>query len=484
MCTKRGSGLSSAAIVLLLCCGVPAAAQEVTTVYLVRHCETTGSGADPGLSELGIARAGDLCEVLRNADLAAAYAPNTLRARSTAAPTVVSGDLPLTLYSSVNRDDLRHDHPDQAVLVVADGDALPGLVNTLGGMGPLSVVADEYDNLIVLRLEEQQTTMSRHRYGPLTKLGELKVVGDVLNGHDMSGVVSLGSRLVVCSDETTSVQEFELRPDGKYDALTPFPLPVKKPALELDLEGLALSDGVLYAIGSRPPSRARLDLPTYAENRAALKDIGDSSKRKRCVIYRLAVDGAGDLSWIGELDLADIILSQQYLKAFRGVPGQENGIDVEGLAVDGDWLVLGLRGPVLRGNLTPIVRIKPNGTFQSAKKIEVLFVDLDGRGIRGMTRVSTGYLLLAGPVGHEAVSFRVYHWDGEDMVPGERTAEDSSLKLGQVTLLGTVPVPSGAKAEGLTVFDESQDTYELLVVFDGAKDGAPTRLSVRKVPGL
>ena len=33
----------------------------------------------------------------------------------------------------------------------------------------------------------------------------------------------------------------------------------------------------------------------------------------------------------------------------QAIPGKDNGFDMEGLAVDGDRLLLGLRGPVLRG---------------------------------------------------------------------------------------------------------------------------------------
>ena len=473
-----------ASLALLWGAMAPAAAQAVTTVYLVRHAETLGTAPDPGLSDLGVGRAADLWDVLRNAGLTAAYTPNTQRARSTAAPTVINGDLPMLSYSSLNRNDLRDDHPDEAVLVVADGDDLPGIVAALGGSAGFSVAPDEYDNLIRLRLEDVDTTVIRERYGPLTKLEVLRIVGDVVNGRDISGVVNLGPSLAVCADETSGIQEYEPRQDGKYDALPPFLLPVGNANTELDLEGLAFDAGTLYAVGSRPPSRSQPILPNWAQNRVALADTHDSSKRRRNVVYRVRVGGAGGMTAAGQLDLAGIILSDRFLKRFKKVPGQENGIDVEGLAIDGDWLVLGLRGPVLRGNFTPVLRIKPSGNFKRAKKLKVLFVDLDGRGIRGMTRVPTGFLILAGPVGHESQSFRVYHWDGEDMVPGERMPTDGSLSLGRATLLGTVPVSADAKAEGLTVLSETSDAYELLVVFDSAKDGAPTRFSARKVPGL
>ncbi|MDO9091347.1 MAG: DUF3616 domain-containing protein [Rubrivivax sp.] len=31
------------------------------------------------------------------------------------------------------------------------------------------------------------------------------------------------------------------------------------------------------------------------------------------------------------------------------IPGKDNGLDIAGLVVDGRWLLLGLRGPLLRG---------------------------------------------------------------------------------------------------------------------------------------
>ena len=34
---------------------------------------------------------------------------------------------------------------------------------------------------------------------------------------------------------------------------------------------------------------------------------------------------------------------------YMAIPGKDNGFDIEGLAVDGRRLLLGLRGPVLRG---------------------------------------------------------------------------------------------------------------------------------------
>ena len=39
----------------------------------------------------------------------------------------------------------------------------------------------------------------------------------------------------------------------------------------------------------------------------------------------------------------------EHFGAFTGIPGKDNGLDIEGLAVKADRVYVGLRGPVLRG---------------------------------------------------------------------------------------------------------------------------------------
>ncbi len=48
-------------------------------------------------------------------------------------------------------------------------------------------------------------------------------------------------------------------------------------------------------------------------------------------------------------DLRDLLEDDEHLAPFLAIPGKDNGLDVEGIAVRGDRVLLGLRGPVLRG---------------------------------------------------------------------------------------------------------------------------------------
>src|SRR5262249_43259516 len=48
-------------------------------------------------------------------------------------------------------------------------------------------------------------------------------------------------------------------------------------------------------------------------------------------------------------DLTDALAKDKHMRAFLSIPGKDNGFDIEGLAVVGDRIFIGLRGPVLRG---------------------------------------------------------------------------------------------------------------------------------------
>ena len=159
---------------------------------------------------------------------------------------------------------------------------------------------------------------------------------------------------------------------------------------------------------------------------------------------------------------------------FSRVPSKENGIDIEGLAFHQGLLYAGFRGPVLRDNYVPVL------TFQFATPVvqaNLLFVNLGGRGIRDLTAVQGGFLVLAGPVGDGPGSYQVYFWNGQDCLPGRREAGE----VGQIRLLGEVQVEPEAKAEGITVVAESASVYEVIIVYDGSKNGGATRFRMPKL---
>ncbi|MGH3670477.1 MAG: DUF3616 domain-containing protein, partial [Pseudonocardiaceae bacterium] len=104
------------------------------------------------------------------------------------------------------------------------------------------------------------------------------------------------------------------------------------------------------------------------------------------------------------------LLSQDiHLSSFIKVPGKDNGLDIEGLAVIGSRVFLGLRGPVLRG-WALIIEIQPRPSNADPTKLELgpindlngpsytkHFLDLHGLGIRDLARHGDDLLILAGP---------------------------------------------------------------------------------------
>ena len=476
----------TAGVLACVACGERARGEEraVTTTFVVCPGEVTGTGPDLRLTEAGLGRAADLRDVLQSSAVEAVYAAGSTAASMTAAPTAAGAGLQVQVGALPEASDLVLRHPGRSVLVVTDPDQLASVVHRLGGPVDLAIGTDEADNLFILQLEGSTAQVARWRYGPLARLDALTITGEVGEGLDVSGVARVGADLFICSDEGTSIQELVHQVDGSYAAQVPLPLTDDEEVRELDLEGLAADGQDLYAVGSHSLRRLRASRKTYRKNRQQLETVTAGGQQRRDRIFRIRRTTTGGFGVDGAVNLRGLLEEDPYLGRFAAVAGKENGIDIEGLAVDGERLVLGLRGPVLRGNFTPVLFLQMSAQFKQVKRSELRFVQLDGRGIRGLAKVATGFLLIAGPVSDLALPYRLYHWDGEDMLPGERAAEDSSAHPGRVTLLGTISTPPGGKAEGLAVLAESEAAYEILIVFDEAVAGAPTRFRVRKLPGL
>lgn len=309
------------------------------------------------------------------------------------------------------------------------------------------------------------------------------VVGTLLEDEDISAVAVAGDLLLVAADEGNAIQVLVDGPDG-YRLSHTIGL-LDDPGTEMDVEGLELLDdgsGTLTVVATGSHSTARKkpdDDKTRKKNRERLEQIKPEPDRSAYV--RLHLDAAsGRLQGAIERgSLRPFFDRSPYFRATfrddatRRPPAKEGGIDVEGLALEPDGrLVFGLRGPVLLGEYCPVVLVE----FERPEDAEVRFVRLGGLGIRGMSRLSDGYLLLAGPVG-DGEDYRLFAWDGADMVPG------TDAPPARLTDLGEVPRPSeAAKPEGITVVAEDRSSYTVLVVYDSAPNGAPTALVVARPP--
>lgn len=142
-------------------------------IFIVRHAEKAAPGpdmkSDVSLSETGNQRAEALKEALQNEQIQAIYSTNTLRTRSTAAPTASLFGLNIQSYGP---------YPDSAfaksmiqlgknVLIVGHSNTVDDLVNLIMGekVIPGDLDESEYDNLYVIRFTNGVAKFEHRKYG-------------------------------------------------------------------------------------------------------------------------------------------------------------------------------------------------------------------------------------------------------------------------------------------------------------------------------
>lgn len=204
---------------------------------------------------------------------------------------------------------------------------------------------------------------------------------------------------------------------------------------EADLEGMAIAEGFLWVVGSHglkrknaKPARdhadnaRRLAKATLDGNRrllACLPIEPDANGEPRLV--RHARDGRRARRLQGDSRtnlLTQALADDPHFGPFMTIPGKDNGFDIEGLAVDGGRLLLGLRGPVLRGwsALLEISIVAGGDHLQLAplddggSLIRKHFLQLDGLGVRDLHFRGDDLHILAGPTMVLDGEIRVFEW--------------------------------------------------------------------------
>jgi hypothetical protein len=300
-------------------------------------------------------------------------------------------------------------------------------------------------------------------------LGTIQIVGNIYNddrkNKNISAIEIVGDRLIVGADEGNKIKILKHNGEG-YAVERSIPLSNDN---EIDIEGIACEGSIVYVVGSHSAKRSQIDADrTYEQNRTAIETVSLESQRDR--LFRLDLNAEAEIE---QTSLRSLMDRHDLLQLFSKIPSKENGIDIEGMAVRNGLLYIGFRGPVLRDNWVPILKCRFATPINRA---DLVFINLGGRGIRDLTPVQDGFLILAGPVGDGPGSYQIYVWDGEDCLPGSRT----SGQMGQIELLGEIPVYNNTKAEGIALLTESRSDYEVIVVFDGVENGAPVRCKIIK----
>lgn len=328
----------------------------------------------------------------------------------------------------------------------------------------------------------------------------------------LSVALQIGDTLWVASDESISLERLSLvegRRPGKYrsgrhhkqfsldDYLR---LPVARPddpadLEEVDLEGLDYDDGYLWLVGSHSLKRKK---PSRKEGaKAARKQLAKvSAEGNRYLLARIPVVKRGGTHTLTKVvtrkgrkhtaaqlygdaqgnDLTEALRGDRHLGLFLAIPGKDNGFDIEGLAVAGERIFLGLRGPVLRGwavileleleeddEQPSTLRLKPIGPKKRLYRKH--FLQLGGLGIRDVCVQGSDLLILGGPTMDLDGPVIIFRWPG-----GTKPRDESVVPADALEHVLDVPYGQGVDhAEGMALFSsDGGAARSILVVYDSA----------------
>lgn len=302
----------------------------------------------------------------------------------------------------------------------------------------------------------------------------LEFAADSLVQTNLSGAAFTGDWLWVAGDEACGLDRLRrLEPVGRealrFGEARDFPLAdlldlPGEAEEEADLEGMAVADGYLWVVGSHGLKRKNAKPERgHADNAKRLAKLALDGNRRllACLpiepdeqgepcLVRQAQDGRKALRLKGDAQsnlLTRALADDPHFGPYMAIPGKDNGFDIEGLAVDGRRVLLGLRGPVLRGwsALLEIelevraddLRLLPldeRGTL-----VRKHFLQLDGLGVRDLNFSGDDLYLLAGPTMVLNGDIRVFKW------PGARTllAANREPVRFEEALTESVPLPHG-----------------------------------------
>jgi hypothetical protein len=323
---------------------------------------------------------------------------------------------------------------------------------------------------------------------------------------NLSGAAFTGDWLWVAGDEACGLDRLRrldpvAREALRFGEVRDFPLAdlLDLPGTageEADLEGMAVADGFLWVVGSHGLKRKRVKPDrSHTDNARRLAKVALDGNRRLLACLPIEADASGEpclvrqaqdgrqalrLNGDAETNLLTCALADDpHFGPFMAIPGKDNGFDIEGLAVDGRRLLLGLRGPVLRGWSALLeIAVEARGAQlrlvpldDSGTLIRKHFLQLDGLGVRDLHFSGDDLYILAGPTMVLNGEIRVFKWPGarpllaanRDPVRFEAALTESvSLPHGRGTnraeaICDLPPVLSGGKANWLVLYDAPGD---------------------------
>jgi hypothetical protein len=219
------------------------------------------------------------------------------------------------------------------------------------------------------------------------------------------------------------------------------------------------ADGNRYLIGR---------IPVVAEENGYTLARESTHKGKQRSAAMLRGDEHGN-------ELTALLKDDEHLGPFLAIPGKDNGFDIEGIAVAGNHLLLGLRGPVLRGWALVVEvalvddeqpgRLRLAPVDEDGRLYRKHFLDLGGLGIRDLCVQGKDILVLAGPTMDLDGPVTVLRWCGA-AIPGKECV----VPANELEPVLDLPFGRGVDhPEGIALFPSAGgELGSLLVVHDSA----------------
>ncbi len=268
-------------------------------------------------------------------------------------------------------------------------------------------------------------------------------------------------------------------------------------AFDIEIESAAFDGSSLWVVGSHSLSRALAD-PFKPDRKNILQLQSLVKKKHRFVLARIPVairqedETRPTVELLDEADpekvsrlagtadgneLTDAIAEDEHFQPFLAIPGDENGLAVGGIAVYGNKVFLGLRGPVLHGwgilleleveeDPDHILHLKPIGP--DGQHYRKHFLQLDGLGIRDLCLDGQDLLLLARPSQDFDWPVMIYRWyQGVTQVEERLVWSRQGSELTQVICGPRTAVGTGYdRPHSLSLVSNDEFPYSVLVGYE------------------
>ncbi|TBY61023.1 DUF3616 domain-containing protein [Rhizobium leguminosarum bv. viciae] len=330
--------------------------------------------------------------------------------------------------------------------------------------------------LLATILLSQETLAADHQISPAHPLEVSPKLSNEKEAENISGAACAvrdqkHASCLLIGDEVKFARFFTMNDDTLVPGNKLFLLPeTYKDGKEIKEYDETDAEGIAYSKPKDPNDKNSRGF-YYLVGSHGLNKSGELQP-SRYFIYRFSVEQAtGQAADLGSKDSpsTQVERSANLQKIIHGDPQlleheedipDKGGINIEGLAVAGDDLYIGFRGPLLDGQAV-IASLPVGDAFDNPKaKLKKYSVFLgEGQGVRDIAAVDGGFLVLSGPQRDTSGPSSLCFWK-----PGSDPDHCFDVvKAG----------PDDSKPEALAVVDTTPDHYEVLIMSDGPRNGAP-----------